>query len=156
MPSLCCFVFQSLSHVRLFATPWTAACQSPLPSSISWHLLPVMSIETVTLSNQLILCHPLLFLPSIFTASGLSEQVGSSYHGTSVINPFNEYSVLISFKIDLFDLLAVWKCHLNLGLITLWNNKQSFGYCNQKLSLFFTKPKGAYYKNMVDSDPLLL
>ena len=59
-------VVQSLSHVRLFATPWTAACQASLSFPISWNLLKLMSIELVMLSNHLIFCHPLLLLPSIF------------------------------------------------------------------------------------------
>ena len=57
---------QSLSHVQLFAIPWTAACQASLSFTISWSLLKLMSIESVMLSNHFILCHPLLLLPSIF------------------------------------------------------------------------------------------
>ena len=57
---------QSLSHVRLFATPWTAAHQASLPITISWSLVKLMSIESVMPSNYLILCHPLLLLLSIF------------------------------------------------------------------------------------------
>ena len=59
-------VVQSLSHVRLFATPWTAACQAYLSFTISWSLRKLTSIESVMPSNHLILCHPLLLLPSIF------------------------------------------------------------------------------------------
>ena len=57
---------QSLSHVRLFATPWTAACQVSLSITNSWSLLKLMSIESVMPSNHLIFCRPLLLLPSIF------------------------------------------------------------------------------------------
>ena len=57
---------QSLSRVRLFATPWTAACQASLSITNSWSLLKLMSTKTVMPSNHLILCHPLLLLPSIF------------------------------------------------------------------------------------------
>ena len=60
---------QSLSHVQLFATPWTTACQASLSITNSWSLLKLMSIESTMPSNQLILCHPLLLLPSIFPAS---------------------------------------------------------------------------------------
>ena len=60
------FAVQSLSHVQLFATQWTASCQASLSFTISWNLLKLMSIELVTLPNHLILCHPLLLLPSIF------------------------------------------------------------------------------------------
>ena len=63
---LFCFVVQSLSHVWLFATPWTAAHQAPLSFTISWTLLKFMSIKSVMLSNHLILCHPLLLLLSVF------------------------------------------------------------------------------------------
>ena len=59
-------VVQSLSHVQLFATPWTAACQASLSFTISWSLLKLMFDELVIPTNHLILCHPLLLLPSIF------------------------------------------------------------------------------------------
>ena len=59
-------VFQLLSHVRLFATAWAAACQASLPFTTSLSVLKFMSIESVMPSNHLILCHPLLLLPSIF------------------------------------------------------------------------------------------
>ena len=62
-------IVQSLSHIWLLATPWTAARQAPLSSTISWSLLKLMSIESMWLSNHLILCCPLLLLPSIFPAS---------------------------------------------------------------------------------------
>ena len=61
---------QSLSHVRLFATPWTIACQASLSITNSPSLLKLMSIESVMPSNHLILCHPLLLLPSTFPTSG--------------------------------------------------------------------------------------
>ena len=62
---ICCFV-QSLSHVWLFVTPWPAACQAPLASTISWGLFKFTSIELAMLSNHLVLCCPLLLLSSIF------------------------------------------------------------------------------------------
>ena len=65
-------VVQSLSPGRLFETPWTAACQASLSITNSQSLLKLMSIKTVMPSNHLILCHPLLFLPSVFPASGSS------------------------------------------------------------------------------------
>ena len=68
-------VVQSLSHVRLFATPWTAACQASLSFPISWNLLKLMSIESMMPYNRLVLCYPLLLLPSIFIAHNfLKEQ----------------------------------------------------------------------------------
>ena len=95
---------QSLSCVQLFVTPWTAACQASLCHTISWHLLKFMSIELVMPSNHLILCHPLL-LPSIFPSIMIffnELAVGikwPKYWGFS-ISPSNEYSELISFRID--------------------------------------------------------
>ena len=106
-------VVQWLSCVKLFATPWSVACQAFLSFTISWSLLKLMSIESTMTSNHLMLCHPLL-LPSIF----LSIRVFSSesalhirwlkyWSFTFSISPSNEYSGLISFRIDWFDLLAV-------------------------------------------------
>ena len=63
---------QSLSHVQIFATPWTAAHQASLSFTISWRLIKFMSIDLVMLSNYLILCHPLLLLPSIFPSIRIS------------------------------------------------------------------------------------
>ena len=60
---------QSLSRVQLFATPWTAACQAPLSFTVSWSLLKFMSTESVMPSSHLILCHLLLFLPSVFPST---------------------------------------------------------------------------------------
>ena len=105
---------QSLSCVRLFVTPWTAARQASLSITNSWSLLKLMSIESVMPSNQLILCHPLLFLPSIFP----SIRVFSSdlvlhirwpkYWSFSFsISSSKEISGLISFQMDWLDLLAV-------------------------------------------------
>ena len=100
--------------VRLFATPWNAACQASLSITNSRSLFKLMSIESVMSSNHLILCHPLLLLPSIFPTIRVfsSESVlrirWPKYWSFSFsINPSNEYSRLISFRIDWFDLLAV-------------------------------------------------
>ena len=93
---------QSLSHVQLFATPWTAAHQASLSITNSWSLLKVMSIESVMPSNHLILCDPLLVPLSIFP----SIRVFSN-ESALCISPSNEYSGLISFRMDWFVLLAV-------------------------------------------------
>ena len=106
--------FCSLSHVQLFETPWTAAHQASLSINNSWSLLKLMSIESLMPSNHLILCKPLLLWPSIFPSIRVfsNESVlhirwpkywSFSFH----INRSNEYSGLISFRIDWFDLLAV-------------------------------------------------
>ena len=102
---------QSLSHVQLFATLWTSARQASVSITNSWGLLKLMSIESVMPSNHLILCHPLL-LPSVFPRIRVfsKESVlrirGTKYWSFS-ISPSNEYSGLISFRIDWLDLLAV-------------------------------------------------
>ena len=96
------------------ATPWTAACQASLFFTNSLSLLKLMSIESVMLSNHLILCRPLLLLPSItlsirvFSYESALHFRWSKYSSFSFsISPSNEYSGLISFKIDWFDLLVV-------------------------------------------------
>ena len=105
---------QSLSRVRLFATLWTAACQSFLPITNSWSLFKLMSIASVIPSNHLILCRPLLFWPSIFPSIRISSNESvlrirwPKYWSFSFsINPSNEHSGLISFRMDWLDLLAV-------------------------------------------------
>ena len=105
---------QSLSHVRLFAAPWTAACQTSLPITNSWNLLKLMSIKSVMPSNHLILCHPLLLLPSIFPSirvfsneSALRFRWPKYWSFSFSISSSNEYSGLISFGMDWLDLLAV-------------------------------------------------
>ena len=102
---------QSLSQVRLFATPWPAACQFSLSITNSQRLLKLMSIESVMPSNHLILCCPLLLppiFPSIRVFSIESKIRWPKYWSFSFsISPSNEYSELISFRIDLFDLLAI-------------------------------------------------
>ena len=107
-------VVRSLSHVQLFATPWTAACQASLSFTISWSLLKLMSIESVMPSNHLILCRPLLLLPSIFPSirvfsneSTLHIRWPKYWSFSSNISPSNEHSGLISFRMDWLDLLAV-------------------------------------------------
>ena len=108
------FVVQSLSHVQLFMTPWTVAHQAPLSSTISRRLLKFMSIEPVMPSNHLILCRPLLLLPSIFPSIRVfsNESVHRirwpKYWSFSFnISHSNEYSGLFSFRMDWLDLLAI-------------------------------------------------
>ena len=105
---------QSLSCVRLFATPWTTACQTSLSITNSQSLLKLMSIESLMPSNHLILCYPLLLLPSIFPSIRVfsNESVfcirwPKCWSFIFNISPSNEYSGLISFRMDWLDLLAV-------------------------------------------------
>ena len=105
---------QSLSQVRLFANPWTAACQASLSITNSWSLLKPMSIESVMPSNHLILCHPLLLPPSIFPSirvfsneSVLHNRWPKYWSFSFSISLSNEHSGMISFRIDWLDLLAV-------------------------------------------------
>ena len=105
---------QSLSRVSLFVTPWTAARQASLSITNSWSSLKLMSIESVMPSSHLILCHPLLLLPSIFPSIRVfsNELVlhikWPKYWSFSFsISPSSEYLGFISFRMDWLDLLAV-------------------------------------------------
>ena len=105
-------VVQSLSCVQLFATPWTAAFQASLSFAISRSLLRLMSIESVMPSNHLILCRPLLLLPSILPSIRVFSNESAlpirwpKYWSFS-IRTSNEYSGLISFRTDWFNFLAI-------------------------------------------------
>ena len=116
--SVCVIIYyssvQSLRHVWLFATPWTAAHQASLSVTNSWSLLKLMSIELVMPSNHLILCHPLLLPPSIFPSirefsneSVLHIRWSKYWSFRFSISPSNKYSGLIFFRMDWLDLLAV-------------------------------------------------
>ena len=105
---------QTLIPVQLFVTPWTAACQASLFITNSKGLLKLMSIESVMPSNHLVLCHPLLLLPSIFPSfrvftnkSALRIRRPKYWSFSFGISPSNEYSGLISLRMDWLGLLAV-------------------------------------------------
>ena len=105
---------QSLSHFQLFATPWTIACHASLSFTKSQSLLKLMSIKSVMPSNHLVLCCPLLLLPSIFPSNKVFPNDSVFYTSWPKywsfrfrFSPSNEYSELISFTIDWLDLLAV-------------------------------------------------
>ena len=109
-----CIVVQLLKRVQLFGTPWTAARLASLSFTISQGLLKFMSSEWVMLSNHLIYCRPLLLLPAIFPSmrvfsneSVLPIRWPKDCSFSFSISPSNEYSGLISFRMDWFDLLAV-------------------------------------------------
>ena len=132
---------QSLSCVQLISTPRTAACQASLSVTNSHSLLKFMSIESVMTSNHLILSHPLLLLPSVFPGirvfsneSVLHIRWPKYWSFSFSISPSNEYSGLISFMIDWFDLLAVQGTLKNL--LQHHSSKGSILQC----SAFFYNP----------------
>ena len=107
-------LFSCSSHVWLFVSPWTAAHQASLSFNISWNSFKLMSIESVMPSNHLILCCPLLLLPSIFPSirvfsneSALHMRWPNYWSFSFNISPSNEHPGLISFRMDWLDLLAV-------------------------------------------------
>ena len=107
-------VAQQLSSLSVFAMLWTSAHNPSLSFTISWSLFKLMSIEKVMPSNHLVLCHPLVLLPSIFTSIRVFSNEWTlcirwpKYWSFNFnISPSSEYSELISFKTDWFDLLAV-------------------------------------------------
>ena len=107
------FVVQSLSYVRLFATPWTAAYQTSLSFTVSQSLIKLMSIKSVMPSNHLIFCRPPLLLPSIFPSNRVFSNESAlrirwpKYWSFSFnISPPSEYSGVISFRMDWLDLLV--------------------------------------------------
>ena len=136
---------QSLSHVRLFATPWAAAGQASLSIINSWSLLKLMTMESVTPSNYLILCHPLLLLPSIFPSIGVFSDESllrirwPKYWSFSFsISPSSEYSGLISFRMAWLDLLAVQgtlKC-----LLQHHSSKASILWCSAFFAIQLPHP----------------
>ena len=122
------------SHIRLFATPWTAAHQASLSFTISQSLLKFIFIESVTLSNHLILCCPFLLLPSIFSSTRVfSNELAfhnrwpKSWSFSFSISPFNEYSGLISFRMDWLDLLTVQE---TLNSLQHHSSKASILWCS--------------------------
>ena len=126
---------QLFSCVQFFVTPWTAAHQASLSITNSWSLLKLMSIESVMPSNHLILCHSLLLLPSIFPSIRVfsSESVlhirwPKCWSFSFNINPSNEYSGLISFRMDWLDLLAVQGTLKSL--LQHHNSKASILWCS--------------------------
>jgi len=128
---------QSLSHVQLFVTPWTSACQAPLSITNSRSLPKLMFIELVMPNNHLMLCHPLLLPHSIFPIIRVFQMSqlfpsGPKYWSFSFsISPSNEHSGLISFRMDWLDLLAVQGALKSL----LQHNVQKHQFFSAQLSL---------------------
>ena len=138
-PWVCIRSVHSLSHVQLFATPWTTARQASLSIANSWSLLKLKSIKLVMPSNHLILCCPLLLLPSVFSSIKVfsNELVlhmwWPKYWSFSFsISPSNEHPGLISFRMDWLNLLAVQ------GLSRVFSNTtvQKHQFFSAQLSLW--------------------
>ena len=147
-----CSSVQSLGHVWLFVTPWTAACQAYLSITNSQNLLKLMSIESVMPSNHQILYYPLLLLPLIFPSirvfskdSVLRIRWPKYWSFSFSISPSNEYSGQISFRMDSLDLLAVQGTRKSL--LQYHSSKASVLWC----SAFFCSPNLisilVYWKN---------
>ena len=140
---------QSLSHVQLFATQWTAACQASLSFTISWGLLRLMSIESMMPSYHFTLCHPLLLLsifPSIRIFSNESALcIRWPKYWSFSISPYNEYLGLISFRIDWFDLLEVQGTLKSL--LQHHSSKASILWCSAFFMVQFFTSIHDYWKN---------
>ena len=148
------FVILLLLSLQVMSSPaalWTAACQTPQSLSVSQSLLRFMATELVTPSNHLILCYSLLLLPSIFPSvrvfsseSALCIRWPEYWSFSFSIGPFNEYSRLISFKMDWLELLAIQGAlksllqHHNLKASILWC---SAFFMNQLSHLYMTTGK---------------
>ena len=142
---------QSFSRVWLFATPWTAACQASLSITNSWSLLKPMSIELVMPSSHLILCHPLLLLPTIppsirvfSNESALRIRWPKYLEFTFNISLSNEHTGLISFRMDWLDLLAVQGTLKNRRIqITSFAAKRSHQNCISSFQAPLSSPKSS-------------
>ena len=127
---------QSLSHVQLFETPWTAACQASLSITNSQTWFKVMSSESVMPSNHLILGHPLLFPPSIFPSirvfsnQSVLRRWPKDWSFSFSISPSSEYSGLISFWMDWLDLLAVQDFKTLKSVLQHHSSKASILWCS--------------------------
>ena len=155
-------VVHSISHVRLFATPWIVACQASLSFTISWSLLKLLSIASMMPSNHLVLCCPFLLLPSIFPSIRVfsSESVlcirwPKVWSFSFSISPSNEYSGLISFRRDWFDLLEAqgtvksfpqhhsWKASILLCSAFLLSNSHIYTWLLKNPQLRLCRPLSA-------------
>ena len=129
------------------ATPWTAARQASLSFTNSQSLLKLMSFESVMPSKHLILCCPLLLLPSIFSSIRVffNESAQVTKYWSFSISPSNEYSGLISFRIDWFDLLALQGTLKSL--LQHHSSKASIFWCSAFFTVQLSHPYYDYWKN---------
>ena len=151
---------QLLSCVQLFATPWTTARQASLSITNSQSLLKLMSIESVMPSNHLILCSPLLLLPSVFPSirvfsneSGLCIRWPKYWSFSISINLSSEYSGLISFRMDWLDLLAVQGTFKSL--LQHHSSKASILWCSAFFIVQLAHPYMTAGKTIALTRPLL-
>ena len=139
-------IVQLLNNVLIFATPWITTCQTPLSYTVFQSLLKFMSIESMMLYNDLVLCHPLLVLPSIFSSTRvfpneLALRIKWPKCWRFSVSPSNEYLGLISFKMDWFNLLEVERTLKSL--LQHHNSKASIFWC----SAFFMVQLSHLYVN---------
>ena len=142
---------QSLSHVQIFATPWSSAGQAFLSITNSQSMLKLMSIKSVMLSNHLVLCSPVLLLPSIFPSIRVFSNESVLHfrwpkYWSFSISPFNEYSELISFRMDWLDLLAVQGTFKSL--LQHHSSKTSVPWCSTLFMVQLSHPYRKTGKNM--------
>ena len=137
--SLFSVVVQSLGHVRLFLTPWTAACYAPLSFTISPSLLKLIPTESVITSNHLILCHPLLLLPSVFPSIRVFSSESTLYQVAKVLElQLQRQSFLWIFRVDflikpgLIYLISL----LSKGLSSIFSNTTVWSINSWALSIF--------------------
>ena len=147
------FTSVQFNHVRLFATPWTTACQASLSITNSWSPPKPTSIESVMLSNHLILCRPLLLLPSIFPSirvfsneSTLHIRWPKYWSFSFSISPSNEHPGLISFRTDWLDLLTVQGTLKSL--LQHHSSKASILQCSAFFTVQLSHPYMTNGKNM--------
>ena len=141
---------QLLSHVQLFVIPWIAAHQGSLSITNSWSLLKLMSVESVMPSNHLVLCLPLLLLPSVFHSirvfsSESAFRIKWPKFWSCSISPSSEYSGLISFRMDWLDLLAVQGTLKRL--LQHHNSKSSILWCPAFFIVLLSHPYVTTGKN---------
>ena len=153
-------VAQSLSRVWLFVTPWTEARQASLSFTVSWSLLKIMSIELVMPYNHLILCFPLLLLPSIFPIIRVFSNESALHirwpnYWSFSISPYIEYLGLISFRINQFDLLAFQG---TLKSLLQHHNSKTSSLCSAFFMVQFSHPYMATGKTttLTRYEPLLV
>ena len=151
---------QSLSCVRLFVTPWTEAHQASLSITNSQSLLKLMTIKSVMPSNHFILCHPLLLVPSIFPSirvfsneSVLRIRWPKDWSFSFSVSPSNEYSGLISFRMDWLDLLVVQGTLKSL--LQHHSSKESILQCSAFFIVQLSHPYMIIGKTIALTRPLL-